>query len=90
MTKFRPPRKKPSEEDIKNRLRQLYQSRGNYIEHIHTIRTQGLMPLIATLCYTTAEDEIKMCQERIAYLDEAIAWYKTQLPYEVSIINFLG
>lgn len=88
--KFRPPRKKLSEEEIRDRLRNIYQSRGNYVEHIHTIRTQGLMPLIAVVCHTTVEEEIKMCQEQIAYFDEAIAWYKTQLKENVCITDFLG
>lgn len=90
LRKFRPPRKKLTEEDIKSRLRNIYQSRGNYVEHIQTIRSQGLHPLIATLCHTTAENDIKMCQEQIAYFDEAIAWYKAQLKENISITDLLG
>lgn len=87
--KFRPPRKKLNDEEIRKRLRNAYQSRGNYIEHIQTIRREGLMPLIAVLCHTTAEEDIKMCQEQIAYLDEAIAWYKSQLTEKVTITDFI-
>lgn len=88
--KFRPPRKTLTQDEIRNRLRNAYQSRGNYVEHINTIHTQGLMPLIAVLCHTTPEKELRDCHERITYLDEAIAWYKTQLTEEVTITDFLG
>lgn len=88
--KFKPPRKKLTQDEIRDRLSNAYQSRCNYVEHIQTIRREGLMPLIAVLCHTTEEDEIRMCQERIAYLDEAIAWCKSQLTEKVTIIDFMG
>ena len=87
--KFNPPRKQLTDEEIKSRLAKLYQSRCIYMEHIQSIRMQGLMPLIAVLCHTTAEKEIKMCKEKIAYFDEAINWYKSQLKEKVSINNFI-
>lgn len=88
--KYRPPRKNLSEAEIRSRLAKAYCSRLNYIEHLQTIYSGNVTPLILALCHTTIEDEISACKERIAYFDDAIKDLKSRLNHDVSIYNFIG
>ena len=77
--KFRRPRKQLTKEQAAQRLEIAKQSRGNYSEHLFCAKYLGIPPLILALCRTTIEEEIEICKERISYLDEAIAYYKSIL-----------
>lgn len=81
--KFRKPRKKPTKEEAKDRIEKLKQSASVNVEFIISAKNNYVTPLILALCGanepTTLEREVEKARDKIAWIDEAIAYYKTIL-----------